>query len=31
LAKQALSAVLNCASDWVQIAHQHDGLGWRDL
>jgi len=31
LAKQALSTVLGCASDWVQIAHQQAGLGWRDL
>ncbi|HEY0905716.1 MAG TPA: MBL fold metallo-hydrolase [Methylophilus sp.] len=31
LAKQALSAVLNCASDWVQIAHQQEGLDWRML
>lgn len=31
LAKQALSEVLQCDSDWVQIAHQQSGLDWRDL
>lgn len=31
LARQALSAVLGCASDWVQIAHQADGLDWREV
>lgn len=31
LAKQALSGVLNCAADWVQIASQQYGLDWRAL
>ncbi|AKR42564.1 MBL fold metallo-hydrolase [Methylophilus sp. TWE2] len=31
LAKQALSEVLQCASEWVQIASQQEGLGWRSL
>lgn len=29
LAKQALSKVLGCAQDWVGIAQQEDGFGWR--
>lgn len=31
LAKQALSAVLQCAQEWVQIASQQQGLDWRML
>jgi len=31
LAQQALSEVLNCAHDWVQIASQQTGLDWRSL
>jgi phosphoribosyl 1,2-cyclic phosphodiesterase len=31
LARQALSEVLHCAADWVQIASQQQGLDWRDL
>jgi phosphoribosyl 1,2-cyclic phosphodiesterase len=29
LAKNALSQALNCAQDWVGIAHQDDGFAWR--
>lgn len=31
LAKQALSEVLQCATEWVQIASQQEGLDWRSL
>lgn len=31
LAQQALSEVLQCAADWVQIASQQQGLDWRAL
>ena len=31
LAQQALSEVLQCAADWVQIASQQQGLDWRTL
>ena len=31
LAKQALSEVLQCAADWVQVASQQHGLDWRAL
>jgi phosphoribosyl 1,2-cyclic phosphodiesterase len=31
LARQALSEVLHCASDWIGIAHQQEGLDWRAL
>ena len=31
LAQAALSAVLDCAQDWVGIATQDDGFAWRDL
>ena len=31
LACAALSAVLNCALSWIQIADQDSGLGWREL
>ncbi len=31
LAQAALSQVLNCAPDWIAIADQENGLGWRQL
>ncbi|QDC43486.1 MBL fold metallo-hydrolase [Methylophilus medardicus] len=31
LAQQALSEVLHCERDWVQIASQQSGLDWRSL
>lgn len=31
LAKKALSAALNCELDWVAIAEQDNGFGWRSL
>ncbi|MBX9675824.1 MAG: MBL fold metallo-hydrolase [Methylotenera sp.] len=31
LVKASLSAVLNCAPDWIGIAQQHEGLDWRSL
>jgi len=31
LAQQALSAVLNCAADWVAVAGQDEGLSWREI
>ncbi|MEO8163786.1 MAG: MBL fold metallo-hydrolase [Betaproteobacteria bacterium] len=31
LAQAALAAVLNCAPDWIAIADQEQGLGWRQL
>ncbi|MEI7967989.1 MAG: MBL fold metallo-hydrolase [Betaproteobacteria bacterium] len=31
LARQALAAVLGCAPDWVAVADQFAGLGWRDI
>ena len=31
LVRAALSAVLDCAQDWVGIATQDDGFAWRDL
>lgn len=31
LVKDSLSAVLNCAPDWIGIAQQHEGLDWRSL
>lgn len=31
LAVQALSAVLGCAEDWVGVATQAEGTGWREL
>lgn len=31
LAKQALSSVLGCATDWIGIASQTQGLDWRSL
>jgi phosphoribosyl 1,2-cyclic phosphodiesterase len=31
LARAALSAALGCAPDWVGVATQAEGFGWRDL
>ncbi len=31
LAVSALSAVLNCNPDWIAVATQQDGLGWREI
>jgi phosphoribosyl 1,2-cyclic phosphodiesterase len=31
LARAALAAVLNCETDWVSVASQEEGFGWRDL
>jgi phosphoribosyl 1,2-cyclic phosphodiesterase len=31
LARSALAAVLNCAPDWVAVADQSEGLGWRSI
>lgn len=31
LVKTSLSAVLNCAHDWIGIAQQDDGFAWRSL
>lgn len=31
LARTALSAVLGCEQDWVGIATQNEGFGWRDF
>lgn len=31
LALAALCAVLNCTPDWLGIADQHSGFGWREL
>jgi len=31
LAKQALSEVLNCETDWIGIADQAEGLHWREI
>lgn len=31
LARAALAAVLNCAQDWVSVATQDEGFGWREL
>jgi phosphoribosyl 1,2-cyclic phosphodiesterase len=31
LAKQALSEVLNCDTDWVGVATQTSGFNWRSL
>ncbi len=31
LAVAALSAVLNCNADWIAVATQHEGLGWREI
>lgn len=31
LARQALSAALGCHEDWIGVARQDEGLGWRDV
>ena len=31
LARAALSAVMNCAPEWIGIADQHEGLAWREI
>lgn len=31
LAREALATALNCAPDWIQVADQAQGLGWRDV
>ena len=31
LARAALAGALGCAGDWIGIASQHDGFGWRQL
>lgn len=31
LARAALAGALNCTPDWIGIADQHDGFGWREL
>jgi phosphoribosyl 1,2-cyclic phosphodiesterase len=31
LVREALAQALNCARDWIQLATQDSGLGWRDL
>lgn len=31
LARQALSAVMNCEPDWIAVADQVEGLAWREL
>ncbi len=31
LARDALAAVLGCHSEWIAVADQEDGLGWRDV
>ncbi len=31
LARQALAGALNCAQDWIAVADQALGLGWRDV
>jgi phosphoribosyl 1,2-cyclic phosphodiesterase len=31
LASQALSSAINCAENWVGIAHQATGFGWRQI
>jgi phosphoribosyl 1,2-cyclic phosphodiesterase len=31
LAKMALSSVLSCENDWIGIADQHNGFGWRQI
>ena len=30
-ARAALAAVLSCAADWIGVADQADGFGWRAL
>lgn len=31
LAKRALSKALNCSEDWISVATQQEGLGWREI
>jgi len=31
LARAALARALGCAEDWVGVASQDEGFGWRDL
>lgn len=31
LAQAALAAALNCETNWVQVAHQEQGLDWREV
>ena len=31
LAREALAGALNCAADWVAVATQADGFGWREV
>jgi phosphoribosyl 1,2-cyclic phosphodiesterase len=31
LARAALAGALCCAPDWIGIADQHDGFGWREF
>lgn len=31
LAQKALAAALNCSTDWIAVASQEDGFGWREL
>lgn len=31
LARRALASALDCADDWVGVANQHEGFGWRDI
>jgi len=31
LARRALAAALGCEEDWIGIAHQDDGLDWRQV
>ena len=31
LVRDALSAVLNCEADWIEVAQQQTGLDWRTI
>ncbi|HVF63827.1 MAG TPA: MBL fold metallo-hydrolase [Casimicrobiaceae bacterium] len=31
LARAALATALNCAAEWIEIADQAEGLGWREI
>ena len=31
LAREALASALNCSSDWIGVASQDSGFGWREL
>jgi len=31
LAVAALAKVLGCSADWIGVARQHDGFGWREI